>query len=246
MIFLELVPRNYDNLLRLSTSSLESHSLLTGINIPDIKRLDIRSFEAVSFLLKHNIRCLPHIRAQDYSLKDHLDIISPLIQMGLKELLVISGDPIQKGVIPEYKSTVCELVSILKSTFSSLTVYCGIDPYRQSLNDEINYAYQKIDAGADGLFSQPFFDLTLLDTVLSHFTNTQFFAGIAPVTKQSSFDYWVNVNKVTFPKAFCLELDYNFKLAQKIIGLATSYNQHCYLMPIKTPIQNYLNGVFNT
>ncbi len=245
MIFLELVPRDLNNLLRLSTNSLDSHCLLTGINIPDIKRLNIRSYDAVSFLLKHNIRCLPHIRAQDASINTHLNIIETLVEIGLKEILIISGDPVSETSKPLYKTTVINLVSAIKTKFSFLNVYCGIDPYRQSINDEFDYANKKLQAGADGLFSQPFFDPELLDTYLCQFSNTSFFAGIAPVTKQSSYEYWVNVNNVTFPEEFQLDLDYNCKLAQRLISLAKSYDQHCYLMPIKTPVGQFLDGVFN-
>ena len=246
MIFLELVARNLDNLLRLASNSLDSHCLLTGINIPDIKRLDTRSYNAVAFLLKHKIRCLPHIRAQDAPVDEHLKTIETLIELGLKEILIISGDPISKTAKPVYNTTVIDLVNALKSKFSSLKVYCGIDPYRQGLNDEFEYADKKLQAGADGLFSQPFFDIELLDRVLNEFSNTNFFAGIAPVTKQSSFDYWVNVNKVSFPEEFNLDLGYNCGLAQRIISLSKSYGQHCYLMPIKTPVGEFLDGVFNS
>ena len=245
MIFLELVPRDLDNLTRLSKQSLARHSLITGINIPDIKRINIRSYEAVRHLLEHNIRCLAHIRSQDSTLDEHIEIISPLVDLGLTEILIISGDPIKPGVVPTYKSTVLELVSELKSKFDFLNVYCGFDPYRQELNTEINYAYEKLAAGCDGLFSQPFFDIELADTVLSAFNHTQFFAGIAPVTTKASFEYWINVNKVAFPDTFKLDFEYNYKLAQELIGLATSYAQHCYLMPIRMPVAEYLSGVFS-
>lgn len=246
MIFLELVPRDLDNLLRLSKQSLDRHSLISGINIPDIKRVNIRSYEAVRYLLTHNIRCLPHIRSQDATVDDYITLIAPLVDLGLKELLIISGDPIKPGITPTYKSTVLDLVAELKSAFHSLTVYCGFDPYRQALDDEIRYANKKLSVGCDGLFSQPIFDVNFADTILSTFNHTRFFTGIAPVSTQASFEYWINVNKVTFPAEFKLDLDYNCKLAQDLIGLTTSFGQHCYLMPIRTPVSDYLHGVFSS
>ena len=68
MIFLELVPRNYDNLLRLAVSSLKKYPLLTGINIPDIKRIPNRSYDVVTFLL--------HL---DFWLVFYLSVVSTLI-----------------------------------------------------------------------------------------------------------------------------------------------------------------------
>ena len=244
MIFLELVPRNTDNLLSIASSALEKHSQITGINIPDIKRIDIRSYDAVEFLLQHNITALPHIRAQDMSIETHLRTIEKLINKGLKQVLIITGDPIKSQSIPAFNTTTLELVSALKKRFSSLIVYCGIDAYRQEESIELDYADKKLQAGADGFFSQPFFDIHLAESYLKRFKSCEFFVGIAPVTKQSSYDYWVSVNKVSFPSEFQLDLAYNCNLAKRLIDLANSYNQHSYLMPIKTPVASYLEGIF--
>ena len=102
----------------------------------------------------------------------------------------------------------------------------------------------KLEAGADGLFSQPFFDVSLLETFLKSFSSTQFFCGISPVTSQRSLEYWQTINRVCFPQSFDLSLAYNVSLAKDLLACSQHYNQHAYLMPIRTPVKEYLESVF--
>ncbi len=49
-----------------------------------------------------------------------------------------------------------------------MTIYAGLDPYRDSLQSELNYTNEKLEAGADGLFTQPFFDLRWMEIYADH------------------------------------------------------------------------------
>ena len=242
MIYLELVPRNLEQLCTDSKLYLDSFSDLTGINIPDITRLPIRSTKAANALLEHQITVIPHIRTQDAALDDHLSMISRLYQHGLRHVLLISGDP--DDTTMSYDVTPPILTKHLKQSFSDLIIYCGIDPYRQSFDEECRYTYEKLEAGADGLFSQPFFDVSLLETFLKSFSSTQFFCGISPVTSQRSLEYWQTINRVSFPQSFDLSFAYNVSLAKDLLACSQYYNQHAYLMPIRTPVKEYLESVF--
>tara|TARA_Y100000591_G_scaffold253291_1_gene224895 strand:- start:3 stop:743 length:741 start_codon:yes stop_codon:yes gene_type:complete len=243
MIFLELVPRNLETLYQNSKLFLDTFNDLSGINIPDIKRLPIRSHEAAQHLLNHNLTAIPHIRTQDASLSDHITAMQTLYAKGLRHVLLISGDPDNQSA--SFDSSPDMLCKELKNAFSDLTVYCGIDPYRQAYDDECRYAEKKLTAGADGLFSQPFFDVTLYKKYVKQFSTTHFFCGISPVTTEASFTYWKTINKVPFPTSFDLSLDYNIRLAKELLACSKSYNQHAYLMPIRTPVKAYLEQVFN-
>ena len=244
MIFLELVPRNLDSLTNFSQTYLTDFPLLTGINIPDVKRLDIRSYDAVSHLLEQDIPCIPHIRAQDDSIDTHINRLAKLVTQGLKHVLVISGDPIKHQSTTAFDTTPLTLIPEIKKNLPSLTIYCGLDPYRQSIEAELAYAEEKLHAGADGFFSQPFFEVSLAETVLKKLSHTQLFIGISPVIAQSSYDYWIRVNNVQFPRSFELDLTYNCNLAKDLLDVANTYSQHAYLMPIKVPVKAFLEGTF--
>ncbi|RAP31260.1 methylenetetrahydrofolate reductase [Candidatus Marinamargulisbacteria bacterium SCGC AG-343-D04] len=244
MIFLELVPRDLNTLISDSKQYLAQYTAITGINIPDIKRLENRSFTAVEKMLENDITAMPHIRTQDFSLDEHLKIVSALYDKGLRHILLVSGDPSNDPLQKTYKVTPMELTKELKKVFRELKVYCGIDPYRQTMQREVAYALQKLEAGADGLFTQPFFDLNLAEGYLKQLSVTQLFMGVSPVITEKNKSYWVNVNHVVFPEVFEYTLHYNATFAKELIQLTQSYKQHNYLMPIKIDIQDYLDQVF--
>ena len=242
MIFLELVPRDLDTLVNQSQRYLADFTQLTGINIPDVKRLDIRSSQAAHALLTKNITAIPHIRTQDADIASHLETLQSLYNSGLRSVLFIYGDVVEKSAQVGTKPP--ELIKACKERFPDMQVYAGIDPYRQSFDDEIDYAQEKLTAGADGLFSQPFFDPALLQTYLDTFKNTAFFCGISPVTSPKSKTYWENVNHVRFSADFECTIDYHIQLGKDLLSVAKANKQHAYLMPIRTPVRAYLEGLF--
>mgnify|MGYP001297975153 CR=1 FL=1 len=137
------------------------------------------------------------------------------------------------------------IIKRLKQENPNLIVYVGLDPYRQSLKKEIEYTFSKLDAGANGIFTQPLFDINLAELLINQPFNTDLFIGISPVVDQKSYQYWCNRNQAFFPKSFQLTTEYNCNLAKSIIELCKTNHQHNYLMPIKIDPKEYLNGVFN-
>jgi len=244
MIFLELVPRDLQQLLQEAKSATSRYSCIDGINIPDVKRLSIRSDEASKALLAENICSLPHIRCMDFTLDQHLKRTENLVAAGLEHLLLISGDPIKNGDTADFIKPP-ELTRAIKRHFPNLKVYCGLDPYRQSLQAELNYAQEKIEAGADGLFTQPFFDVKLAEIYCEQLAHTAVFLGISPVLSTNSYQYWVTVNNVVFPADFDTSLAHNAAVAKALLKVSKAQGQHSYIMPIKTDIASYLESVFD-
>jgi methylenetetrahydrofolate reductase (NADPH) len=95
-----------------------------------------------------------------------------------------------------------------------------------------------------GLFSQPFFDVRLLDIYLDQLKGIPFFAGLSPVTSDKSMSYWEDVNQVVFPENFKPTLSYNVKLSQDCLESAKVKNQNAYLMPIRIKAQEYLSALW--
>lgn len=244
MKFVELVPRELDAFLDESEKVVKTFPSVNGINIPDLIRKPIRSYEAAKELLKKGIEPLPHIRTIDNPLEKSIDIVRELVDLGLKSVLIISGDLPENTSQEIHEVTPLMLTSKLRKEFKDLNIYCALDPYRQSFRKEFMYCQAKLDAGASGFFTQPLFDPNLAELYLHLFPHTKMFIGISPVITKQSKRYWKIKNNVVFPNDFELNIEYNCKLAKEIIKSVDSYNQHIYIMPISVPAMEYLTGVF--
>ena len=87
MISFELVPRSIDSINQ-QISCIENLKFIDSINVPDLKKLSIRSWD-VNIDKKYNF--IPHIRAVDFNLKE--DKLFKLIEeKNLKNILIISGE----------------------------------------------------------------------------------------------------------------------------------------------------------
>ena len=242
MILVELVPRLLETLITESQQITEQYPAITGINIPDVLRIPVRSYDGASALLQHNINAIPHIRTGDRDIAGHLNILIPLVDQGLKSVLIVTGDHDETGIHREISTL--DLIAAIKSSLPVLQVFAGLDPYRNSLKNELLYCKQKLDAGAEGFFTQPFFDLKYAEVYLDQLTDCPIFLGVSPVTTEKSQTYWINQNNACFPPSFTLDLQGNCRLADKMIQLSQSYGQNIYLMPIKVDPLTYLEGIW--
>ena len=111
--------------------------------------------------------------------------------------------------------------------------------------EAIDFVKHACAAGADGLFSQPFFDTKLLTSYLNTFSHTAFFCGVSPVTSPQSKTYWETVNHVTFVESFECTLEYHAQLGKDLLAVSKQFKQHAYLMPIRTPVETYLTLLFS-
>ena len=215
------------------------------LNIPDILRVKNRSYDAVVDVSNLGIDAIPHIRACDFSKEELLNLCLSLKSKGIKNILIISGDPPPNLLQPVYKHDLIEIFNMLCSSVSDINFYGGHDPYRQSLKDEYNYSKEKIKAGAKGLFTQPIFDLNLARLLLNLDLECEWFIGISPVLTKPSYQYWTTRNNVVFNADFNLTMDYNVTIGKELINYCQEKNQHNYIMPIKTDIYSYLGRLIN-
>jgi len=77
------------------------------------------------------------------------------------------GDPSQDLAHAVYPARPVDWIRRLKREAPELRVYAAFDPYRAGMRAELEAVHAKLAAGADGLFSQPFFDLRLLAPTLA-------------------------------------------------------------------------------
>ena len=244
-ISVELVPRSVsaldEELQRVKTQL----PYVNAINIPDIVRFSLRSWQGCAqakALFQHTI---PHLRAIDFDLSKPLAIAEFLAEAGIDEVLVISGDaPVDMGQ-RVYPSSSLAMIRKLKLEHPHLRVYAALDPYRQSLSQEHDYALRKLEAGADGLFTQPFFDLRLMAVYRELLAGVPVFWGVTNVMSSRSQRYWQTRNRAIFPADFAATLEWNRAFARQALAFARDHNQHIYFMPIKADTISYLQGILS-
>ncbi|NBV43028.1 methylenetetrahydrofolate reductase [bacterium] len=242
MNLIELVPRDPDGLIEEARLLLNRFPALSGVNIPDVTRLPHRSHSVAEKAAASGILAIPHIRCVDRSIADSIALVSRLVAGGVRQVLIVSGDknPKQETV---YDVTPPDLIRELRVQFAGLEIYAGIDPYRNNLIDELRYADKKRAAGANGFFTQPFFDIHHAMYFSRILGQSHLFLGISPVTTSNSKTYWENVNKAVFPASFDLSMEWNARVAKDIISFAQESGNHVYLMPIKVDAAAYLDQV---
>ncbi|CAM4429920.1 methylenetetrahydrofolate reductase (NADPH) [Paenibacillus endophyticus] len=243
-ISLELVPRDSEGLKAELQLIKTEFPAINTINIPDLTRFDLRSWEASRLSKSYYRDCIPHIRAMDFDAGRPFDLIEYLDKHHISEVLIVTGDEPQNSTKQVYPTTCIDMVTKLKREHPHLKIYSAIDPYRTSIRKEYEYVQQKLDAGVDGFFSQPFFDLRLMELYADILEGTDIFWGVSPVVSETSKRYWEKRNHVVFPKNFEPTLDWNIAFSKEALAYTQETNSSLYFMPIKVDLQDYFNGIF--
>ena len=215
------------------------------MNIPDLLRFDVRSWEGCRIAREYVARAIPHIRAIDFDLQKPIPMLNMLKEYGIDSVLIVSGDMPQDMGRRVYHTRCVDFIRYVKKNFPDLTVYGAIDPYRQSFRAELDYVQEKVDAGVDGFFTQPFFDLRLLELYDELLDNLQIFWGVSPVLSEGSKNYWETKNNAVFPVDFQPSMKWNAHFAREVLDFVYERGSSVYFMPIRASIEDYLGAVFN-
>lgn len=242
-ISVELVPRDSPSLLADATLLSDRFPSVTQLNIPDLLRFPLRSWDACAMTRSIFPLSIPHIRAIDMPSDGPLAPIESLVAQGITEVIVVTGDPPQEMRRRVYPTTAVSLIRRIKRDWPNLKVYAAYDPYRQGIRAELDYAAGKLDAGADGFFTQPFFDLRLLEIHAELLAGQVVFWGVSPVMTDKSRAYWEATNRAVFPREFVASLEWNQEFARRALQFLRSVGGHVYFMPIKIDIGSYLSSV---
>jgi methylenetetrahydrofolate reductase (NADPH) len=197
---MELVPRNKESILEEVEKISKYLKKVTAINIPDLLRFDLRSWVACGYVKPSFQNAIPHFRAVDINVNEPLPMADFLVENNLKEIIVISGDVSQDMSRKMYPSDVLEVIKKFKREIPGIKIYAAFDPYRQGIHKELDYVHAKQDAGADGFFTQPFFDIRLFDIYSELLQSYDVFWGVSPVLSMNSKNYWETRNKSYFLK----------------------------------------------
>ncbi|MDR0600749.1 MAG: methylenetetrahydrofolate reductase [Treponema sp.] len=255
IISLEAIPRSREAL----TETAKTGAVFPGIriiNVPDLVRFEIRSWDACGIL--EELCCtsaftfMPHLRARDFDPKLPFPHTARFRGLGIKRVLVIAGDTgsesavcgVRAAGLPQVQKTqTIPFIKKLKAELPELSVYAAFDPYRSNIRYELDYLREKEEAGAVGFFSQPFFDLRLLEIYAEYLEGRDVYWGISPVLSDKNRNYWESRNRAIFPKSFRPDFFWNVDFGRRVLDFCEKRGFNLYLMPIKVDLEAYLSGL---
>ncbi|MCP5056069.1 MAG: methylenetetrahydrofolate reductase [bacterium] len=246
---IELIPRTEASLQADLQRIRECLPGFDTVNIPDLPRFRLRSWEACRTALGRVNRAIPHLRAMDVDLMgaEHaplsLDLLKQhLVEANLEEVIIVQGDT-PDGRAPAGGTTSVQLIRALRETLPGLTIYAALDPYRASPSRECAYAREKREAGADGFFTQPFFDLRYQDVWADLLAGERVYWGVSPVMAASTRRYWERRNLAFLPRDFEPTLAWNRRYAEHAMAWAAECEASLYFMPIRVDLVEILGGL---
>lgn len=242
-ISIELVPRDREALQQEMQLVRDNFPGIATINIPDLLKFPLRSWQACFQAKRLFSHAIPHLRAIDFDLSKPFPLVETFVQNGIDSALVIAGDQPQDMSRRVYRTSSVELIRAIRAQMPNLKIYAGIDPYRSGVKTELDYIKRKIDAGADGFFTQPFFDLRLLEIYHDLLPGLEIYWGISPVMSERSKDYWDNLNNAIFPPDFEPTLEWNRRFARRALEFVNNTDSSLYFMPIRVDLVAYLTGL---
>lgn len=244
-ISVELVPRSAEAICD-ELALLRTHfgDAIHIINVPELLRYELHSWEGAKLAQQVFPGAMPHIRAIDIDLDKPLPMADFLLEHKIGEVLVIQGDPPQDMARKIYPTETVDVIWKFKKELPNVKVYAGIDPYRGSMRQEEYRTKRKLQAGADGFFTQPFFDLRYLELYAELLEGKEVYWGVSPVMSQRSVNYWETKNSAIFPRSFAPTLEWNIAFARSVRRAVAQMDANIYFMPIKTNLIPYLTGVF--
>ena len=243
-VSVELVPRDEEALREELKIVAPYQAQIDVINIPDLLRLPMRSWEGAAVAQETYAASMPHIRAMDIDLREELPMKDFLRAHDIREVLVIQGDPPQDMTHEVYPTTSTDVIRKFHEEMPEIRVYAGIDQYRSSMREELYRIRRKEQAGAAGFFTQPFYDLRYLAMYADMLEGLDVYWGVSPVMTKRSQSYWERKNNVVFPKSFEPTLDWSVDFTRRVMDLAEKNDASLYVMPIKTNLEAYLKGIF--
>lgn len=239
-VVIELVPRDREALEK-QWHEVATLARVDALNVPDIVRFGLRGYEAAVLLrAQAPLPVIPHIRAMDVDLRQPWAPLATLDAAGVHEVLVITGDPPDDMRHPVTGAGVLDVIRMIRRERPSWRVYAALDPYRAGFAAERDYLQRKLDAGAEAVFTQPFFDVRLMHVWRDLFPELPIYWGVTSVTSERAQRYWLTRNRAVFPAGFEPTLAWHQAFAREALAFAEATDTHVYFMPIRVGIGAWL------
>jgi len=181
---------------------------------------------------------LPHFTCVGSSKEKILDYIKTVENMGIQNILALRGDPPKDkpDFVPE-KDGFCyanELVDFIKTNSSLSVAVAGYPECHQKavcLDDDLINLKKKVDAGADAVITQIFYDnvhfFKFIDKASALGIDVPIIPGVMPLTNYSQISRMAAMCGCKIPDVLKNKLEYhkNDEKAVKYIGIAHSIIQ---------------------
>ncbi|ANA12794.1 methylenetetrahydrofolate reductase [Acetobacter oryzifermentans] len=238
----ELIPRSAEALAADVATVKTTFPAADTLNIPDLMRFPLRSWDAAALVRPQFRNVIPHIRAIDIAPDAPLPGAD---QSGLEEILVVHGDPPADLSHRTYPNSTESIIRRYRREAPHLKVYAAFDPYRRAPWKELEDVARKKEAGAIGFFTQPVFDLKLFDLCREWMQGECVFWGLSPVIGPKSRSYWETTNHIVFPRDFSPTLEANILFAQTVLKELAQEKGKAYLMPVRIKLEQYLPALLD-
>jgi methylenetetrahydrofolate reductase (NADPH) len=248
-VSLELVPRDPESLTAQVDDVLLLGARIEVMNLPDLLRFDLRSWDAACLVRAYareagrEVHVVPHVRAMDVRLERPWPPATRLRDGGVHDVIVIQCYPPVDMRHAVTGASSLDVIAKLRREHPDWTIYAALDPYRQGIAQERDYALRKLDAGADGFFTQPFFDVRLMGAWRDLLPDVPVFWGVTSVTSVGSMRYWVVRNRAVFPAGFEPTLAWHRRFAADVLVFAEAHDEDVYFMPIRVSIGDWLGDL---
>jgi methylenetetrahydrofolate reductase (NADPH) len=173
----------------------------------------VKTKEAVDMLLEDKeFVVMPHLTCIGVGGDGLRGLLDEYSQKGVENIMALRGDPPQDVSGFDFKDQeLCyayDLVRFIKKDYGSLCVGVAVYPEghieTDSLDQDLEYTKQKINAGADFAVTQMFFDndyyYSFLDRARAAGISIPILPGILPLTDIAKVKQFVSVCRTTIPK----------------------------------------------
>ncbi len=217
-------PRGTDATKLVADAIILRDAGVDAINVPDGPRAQSRMGAVLTSLLieqRAGIEAVTHYCCRDRNLLGMLSDLLGASAMGLRNLLVITGDPPKMGPYPDATAVFdidsIGLTNLVRNLNHGLdpgnnaigaptcfTIGVGVNPAAIDLAQEIRRFEWKVDAGAEYAITQPVFDADQLEKFLERIAHVRIpiVAGIWPLVSVRNAEFLANeVPGVSVPDA---------------------------------------------
>ncbi len=261
------IPRGLDMTSVLEGAQFCQERRIDAVNITEGARARLRmSSIAISVMIQQRvgIEAMTHRATRDHNLIGLQAELMGAHNLGLRNILCITGDPAGIGDYPHASSVDdVDSVGLIRAvramndgtdvmgnsigTPTSFYIACAANPSADNLDVEIEKAERKAEAGANIFFTQPLFEMKTLGTFLKRIEHLKIpvMLGIIPLRSYKHADFLHNeVPGMRIPEKFREMMRSAGPDAAKVgIGLARDFMKEAkscvagiYMMP---PFQKY-------
>lgn len=219
----EIVPPRGVDTAKLEQDAAALHLAgVDAINVPDGPRAQSRMGAIATSLIieRQGIEAVTHYCCRDRNLLGMLSDLLGASALGLRNMLLITGDPPKMGPYPDATAVfdidaigLTNLVSMLNRGLdpgrnpigepTKFVIGVGVNPAAIDSAHELRRFRWKVEAGAEYAITQPVFDPAQLEQFLSSIENTRIpiVAGVWPLVSARNAEFLANeVPGVTVPR----------------------------------------------